>query len=43
MCLQNVIDEYGSDPADQSALNLSMILRYYDSANGRGLQPKTEL
>ena len=42
MCLQNVIDEYGGDPADQSALNLSMILGYYDSANGRGLQPKTE-
>ena len=42
MCLQNVIDEYGGDPADQSALNLSLILGYYDSANGRGLQPKAE-
>ena len=42
MCLQNVIDEYGGDPADQSALNLTMIMGYYDSANGRGLQPKTE-
>lgn len=40
MCLQNVIDEYGGDPADQSALNLTMILGYYDSANGRGYQPK---
>jgi monoamine oxidase len=40
MCVQNVIDEYGGDPADQSALNLTMILGYYDSANGRGYQPK---
>ena len=40
MSLQNVIDEYGGDPADQSALNLTMILGYYDSANGRGYQPK---
>jgi monoamine oxidase len=39
LCLQNVIDEYGGDPADQSALNLTMILGYYDSAGGRGLQP----
>jgi monoamine oxidase len=42
VCLQNVIDEYGGDPADQSALNLTMILGYDDSANGRGLQPKDE-
>lgn len=40
MCLQNVIDEYGGDPADQSALNLTMILGYDDSAKGRGFQPK---
>lgn len=40
VCLQNVIDEYGGDPADQSALNLTMILGYDDSANGRGYQPK---
>jgi monoamine oxidase len=39
LCLQNVIDEYGGDPADQSALNLSMILGYYDSSGGRGYQP----
>jgi monoamine oxidase len=38
--LQNVIDEYGGDPADQSALNHTMILGYYDSANGRALQPE---
>ena len=31
VCLQNVIDEYGGDPSDQSALNLTMILGYYDS------------
>jgi monoamine oxidase len=35
-----VIDEYGGDPADQSALNISMILGYDDSVNGRGYQPK---
>jgi monoamine oxidase len=40
MCLQNVIDEYGGDPADQSALNLTMVLGYNDSAKGRGYQPK---
>lgn len=40
MCLRNVIDEYGGDPSDQSALNLTMILGYDDSASGRGLQPK---
>ncbi|HEX9033840.1 MAG TPA: FAD-dependent oxidoreductase [Streptosporangiaceae bacterium] len=40
VCLQNVIDEYGGDPADQSALNISMILGYNDSAGGRGYQPK---
>jgi monoamine oxidase len=39
VCLQNVIDEYGGDPADQSALNHTMILGYDDSANGRGYQP----
>jgi len=31
VCLQNVIDEYGGYPSDQSALNLTMILGYYDS------------
>jgi monoamine oxidase len=31
VCLQNVIDEYGGDPSDQSSLNLTMILGYYDS------------
>jgi monoamine oxidase len=40
MCLQNLIDEYGGDPSDQSALNLTMILGYNDSASGRGYQPK---
>jgi monoamine oxidase len=40
VCLQNVIDEYGGDPADQSALNLTMILGYDDSAQGNGYQPK---
>jgi monoamine oxidase len=39
VCLQSVIDEYGGDPADQSALNHTMIMGYYDSANGRGYQP----
>ena len=39
VCLQSQIDEYGGDPADQSALNLTMILGYDDSANGRGYQP----
>jgi monoamine oxidase len=39
VCLQSQIDEYGGDPADQSALNLTMILGYYDSANGAGYQP----
>jgi monoamine oxidase len=39
VCLQSQIDEYGGDPSDQSALNLTMILGYYDSANGRGYQP----
>lgn len=42
MCLQNVIDEYGGDPSDQSALNLTMIMGYYDSANGRAYQPTGE-
>ena len=41
LCLQDVIDEYGGDPADQSALNLTMILGYNDSAGGRGFQPTT--
>jgi monoamine oxidase len=40
VCLQSQIDEYGGDPADQSALNLTMILGYDDSANGAGYQPK---
>jgi monoamine oxidase len=40
--LQNVIDEYGGDPSDQSALNLTMIMGYDDSANGRGYQPADE-
>ena len=39
VCLQSQIDEYGGDPADQSALNLTMILGYDDSTNGRGYQP----
>ncbi|HEY5628573.1 MAG TPA: NAD(P)/FAD-dependent oxidoreductase [Candidatus Limnocylindrales bacterium] len=39
VCLQSQIDEYGGDPSDQSALNLTFILGYYDSANGRGYQP----
>jgi len=40
VCLQSQIDEYGGDPADQSALNLTMILGYDDSENGYGYQPK---
>jgi monoamine oxidase len=39
VCLQSQIDEYGGDPADQSALNLTMIMGYDDSENGRGYQP----
>jgi monoamine oxidase len=39
VCLQSQIDEYGGDPSDQSALNLTMILGYDDSENGRGYQP----
>jgi monoamine oxidase len=38
-CLQSLIDEYGGDPADQSALNHTMIMGYFDSANGQGYQP----
>jgi len=41
LCLQDVIDEYGGEPADQSALNLTMILGYDDSTGGRGFQPTT--
>lgn len=40
LCLQDVISEYGGDPADQSALNLPFILGYDDSAGGKGIQPK---
>jgi monoamine oxidase len=39
LCLEDVIAEYGGDPADQSALNLTMLLGYDDSAGGRGFQP----
>ena len=39
VCLQSQIDEYGGEPSDQSALNLTMILGYDDSENGRGYQP----
>jgi monoamine oxidase len=41
LCLQDVIDEYGGDPSDQSALNLPMLLGYDDSAKGRGYQSRT--
>jgi monoamine oxidase len=41
MVQQSMIDEYGGDPTDQSALNLTMILGYNDSANGRAYQSQT--
>lgn len=41
MCLQSLIDEYGGDPSDQSALNHVMIMGYNDSANGGGFQSTT--
>jgi monoamine oxidase len=41
LMLQDVIAEYGGDPADQSALNLTMLLGYDDSAAGKGYQSPT--
>jgi monoamine oxidase len=41
LCLQDVIDEYGGDASDQSALNLIYLLGYNDSGNGRGFQSRT--
>ena len=41
LCLQDVLDEYGGDPGDQSALNLTFILGYNDSAGGAGYQSRT--
>lgn len=41
LCLEDVISEFGGDPADQSALNLTMLLGYNDSGNGKGFQPTT--
>ena len=40
LCLQDVLDEFGGDPAGQSALNLTMMLGYDDSAGGAGYQPR---
>ena len=40
LCLQDVLDEYGGDPGDQSALNLTFILGYNDSAGGQGFQSR---
>ncbi len=40
LCLQDVLDEYGGDPGDQSALNLMFILGYDDSAGGQGYQSR---
>jgi monoamine oxidase len=41
LCLQDVLDEYGGEPGDQSALNLTFILGYNDSASGSGYQSRT--
>ena len=38
LMLADVTAEYGGDPADQSALNLTMLLGYDDSASGKGYQ-----
>ncbi|MGI9008620.1 MAG: flavin monoamine oxidase family protein, partial [Streptosporangiaceae bacterium] len=40
LCLQDVLDEFGGDPSGQSALNLTMLLGYDDSAGGPGYQPR---
>jgi monoamine oxidase len=40
LLLQDVIAEFGGDPGDQSALNLTMLLGYDDSATGAGYQPR---
>ena len=40
MLIQDVIDEYGGDPDDQSALNAVYLLGYYDSV-ASGVQPKS--
>ena len=41
LCLESVIPEYGGDPSDQSALNVTMMLGYNDSTGGRGYQSPT--
>ena len=41
LCLEDVISEYGGDPSDQSALNLTFLLGYDDSAGGKGYQPQS--
>jgi monoamine oxidase len=41
LCLESVIPEYGGDPSDQSALNVTMMLGYDDSASGKGYQSPT--
>lgn len=41
MLLQSMIDEYGGDPHDQSALNMTMMMGYNDSLNGRQYQDPT--
>ncbi|HXP21123.1 MAG TPA: NAD(P)/FAD-dependent oxidoreductase [Streptosporangiaceae bacterium] len=40
LLLADVVAEYGADPAEQSALNLTMLLGYDDSAGGAGYQPR---
>ena len=39
LLIQDVIDEYGGDPDEQSALNAVYLLAYYDSI-ASGVQPK---
>ena len=41
LCYYVTISEYGGPPEQQSALNLTYILGYDDSANGRQIQSKT--
>lgn len=41
VCMQVIRDEYGGEPGDSSALDLTMILGYDDSMNGKGYQSST--
>ncbi|TAN33670.1 hypothetical protein EPN29_05175 [bacterium] len=41
VCMQVIRDEYGGEPSDSSALDLTMILGYNDSIGGRGFQNNT--